>query len=878
MQALRLNSRGSRFKAAILALLTAMSIWLSVGTLALSAGDATRIAVLPSIWILAILVAAGLVVAGFATAHVAQAWPLAISAVIWLPFLPWPVPDAFLIWQGPLEWLIWLLVAAGLVIARAPAVPRVLGDASRAPWVAAAVLAALALTVFSNVRSVMPGGDEPHYVAATQSLLHDGDLKVANNYAQGDYLDYFPGRLEPHYLVRALDGEIYSVHAPGVSVVILPAFALAGYAGSVVMIVLIASISAALTWRLAYRLSGADAASAWVGVAAVFFTAPYFFHTFAIYPEVIGSLCVLAGLWLLIELADGRVPSSAPLIAVGAGLAALPWLHSRFAVLAGVLGILVVARLAAHARAVANSVTFLSVPVVAGLGWFAFFYFVWGSPSPTAPYGADTSTSASYILRGLIGLLFDQQFGVLTTAPIYVAAAIGWVVLLRRNARLAVELLLIVVPYTITVASYAMWWAGSAAPARFLVSILPLAALPIAVAWKEAAKQPRRWFLLMLLVASVALIAPRAFVESGRLIINTRGAIDGTLVWLSSIVDLPLALPSVHRDGGTDAISYAAAWVSLFVAAIFVAARTLRLRRFGEAGASAAWTVSALAFASAATLAVAIVGDSHGASIVTPERSRLAVLDAYRPAIHQTIVALDASRQLTADEFLADMAITISAPAVRLNRVPAGEYAVETTSALVSGPLAMFVGRNDPPIEEPSLETMAAGGSQFRLRLPVAVQTLNVMARNDPGHGASWLSVRPLSVTAPPVGRNALRATRYGRARVFFFDDWAYLERDGFWTRADGEATVVIDTDDSSISGLPMSVTAGQVPTTIQLSIGGWSERLALEPGQKRNVVLPPPVDGTWTLRIRSGAGFRPSEREAGNRDVRKLAAWMTIP
>ena len=72
---------------------------------------------------------------------------------------------------------------------------------------------------------MIPGGDEPHYLAATQSLLHDGDLRVANNYANGDYLEYFPGRLEPHFLKRAASGEIYSIHAPGVSVIVLPAFA-----------------------------------------------------------------------------------------------------------------------------------------------------------------------------------------------------------------------------------------------------------------------------------------------------------------------------------------------------------------------------------------------------------------------------------------------------------------------------------------------------------------------------------------------------------------------------------------------------------------------------------------------------------------------------
>ena len=715
----------------------------------------------------------------------------------------------------------------------------------------------------------MPGGDEPHYVAATQSLLHEADLKVANNYAQGDYLDYFPGRLEPHYLVRGVGGEIYSVHAPGVSVIILPAFALAGYAGSVAMIVLIAALGAALTWRLAYRISGADAGSAWVGVAAVFFTAPYFFHTFAIYPEVIGSLCVLTGVWLLVELAGGRTPSTRALIAVGAALATLPWLHSRFAVLAGIIGILAAARLATRARAVATVVTFLSVPAVAGAAWFAFFYFTWGSPSPTAPYGADTSTSASYIVRGLIGLLVDQQFGVLTTAPIYAVAVIGWIVLLRRDSRLAIELLLIVVPYSLTVASYAMWWAGSAAPARFLVSILPLAALPIAVAWKAH----RRSFVMVLLLASIALILPRALVESGRLIINNRGAIDGTLMFLSSLVDLPLGLPSVHRDGGTDAIRAAAVWLALFVGAATIASLV------AKRGLAVTWTVSALTFAIATTMAVGVVGAFQDAAIPTPDRSRLAAIGAYRPAMHRTVVAIDANRRLTADEFLSDMSIDINAPAVRLNRVPAGDYEIKvTTPPLAPGPLAVFVGRNDPPIEAPQLDELVEGQPQFRLRLPVAVQTLNLMARGGVGQGASWLTVTPVQPKTASVDRYALRATRYGHARVFFFDDWAYLEADGFWTRADGEATVVIDADDASkLSGLPISVTAGLVPTTVQLSIGSWEQRLVLEPGQKQDLALPPPVEGTWTLRIRSGAGFRPSEREPGNRDVRKLAAWFAI-
>ncbi len=125
--------------------------------------------------------------------------------------------------------------------------------------------------------------------------MHDADLRVANNYANGEYLEYFPGRLEPHFLKRSSSGEIYSIHAPGVSVIVLPAFAVAGYAGAVVTMILIAAITAALAWRIAWRVSG-SAAAAWISVLAVFGTAPYFFHTFTIYPEIIGGFIVTVAL------------------------------------------------------------------------------------------------------------------------------------------------------------------------------------------------------------------------------------------------------------------------------------------------------------------------------------------------------------------------------------------------------------------------------------------------------------------------------------------------------------------------------------------------------------------------------------------------------
>jgi hypothetical protein len=849
--------------ASLLALLTAVSIWLSLGTVAVYGGDTSRIAALPSFWILGLLAVAAVAIARLAKLRLDQAWPLAISVVLWLPFFPGDLPPSFLMWEGPIEGIFWLCVLVGLIAARQRAMPRLLSDPAVAPWIAAAVLMASWCLVFSQVRSVIPGGDEPHYLAATQSLLHDGDLRVANNYAKGEYLDYFPGKLEPHFLKRATSGEIYSIHAPGVSVIVLPAFAIAGYLGAVATMMLIAAFTAMLTWRLAFRVSG-DAGGAWAGTMAVFASAPYFFHAFTIYPEVIGSFCVVYGVSLLIDLADGRDVTSRSLVAVGSALAMLPWLHSRFAILAAVLGLLIVARLTQRRGAAAAIAKFLAVPSIAGIAWFAFFYLIWGSPSPAAPYGADTSTSASYIARGLIGLLVDQQFGVLTTAPIYLIAIAGIATLARRRPRLAIELGLIVVPYAIAVASYAMWWAGNAAPARFVVSILPLAALPIATAWPKS-----RIIAGFLLLLSVALLFPRAFVDSGRFIYNNRSGFDATLLWLSSSVDLPSALPSVHANGGLVAIRDAAIWVLCLGIAVVCMAATSRRAHIG-----AQFAIGGLILAVTVMTATRAAWSLDQFNVVEYYRSEVSAFERFRPSWQTTFVD-SAWHWRSSQDFIGQVSLKwYVQPSQGIGRIPAGEYEVMAGDTTPIHHVAMFVARNDPPIDAPSLEALRASPG-FRFRLPVTVRTFNL--RPEPSGGAE-VRLRPVGVVEPPTRRPAIRATRYGDARAFFFDDWAYPESDGFWTRANGTAEVVIDVDDrDGAAGLPISVTAGPVATSVTIATAGWRQSISLAPGQKQDMVLPPTSDGVWPIRITSGAGSRPSEREPGNDDVRALAAWIVV-
>ena len=167
----------------------------------------------------------------------------------------------------------------------------------------------------------------------------------------------------------------------------------------------------------------------------------------------------------------------------GICLAALPWLHTKFVVLLAALTAFLLLRLRHRLRSAAA----LLLPiVVSSAAWFGFFYVVYGTPDPTAPYGASADLSVRFanLPRSLLGLLLDQKFGLLVYSPVYFVAGAGAWFLLRDRGRLGLTLALLVTTllFVASTGRYYMWWGGTKAPARFLVPALPLVAPMIAAA------------------------------------------------------------------------------------------------------------------------------------------------------------------------------------------------------------------------------------------------------------------------------------------------------------------------------------------------------------------------------------------------------------
>jgi hypothetical protein len=424
-------------------------------------------------------------------------------------------------WSGPLALLPWVGAGAAAIAS----LWRTGGWDGRRPRL---VAGATALAVYSSaawsVAPTLPGGDEPHYLIITQSLLTDGDLKIENNHQRRDYRAYFAGEIRPDFVRRGRDGQIYSIHAPGLPALVAPAFAVGGYRAVVTLLIVLSAFGSALAWHLAWlRTRRSDAA--WFGWAVVTLGVTTVFTPSRSIRTASGGDRP-DGVWALMRMQGikpglhGRVAPGHEVAAYttrvwllhGAALALLPWLHSRFALLAGTLGALILLRLWSAPNRLRSSAAFLVIPAVSCAGWIGYFVAIYGAADPSAPYGGGDLGSAAYIADGLAGLFFDQRFGLLTYAPVLVFAIAGFAIM--RN-RLAVELLLVIVPYLLVVTNFRMWWAGWSAPARFTVPILLLLAIPAAEAWTAIRRRGTRATALAALLFTVLATFMLVFVEQG---------------------------------------------------------------------------------------------------------------------------------------------------------------------------------------------------------------------------------------------------------------------------------------------------------------------------------------------------------------------------
>jgi len=719
-------------------LCAAVALWITGGALTVMdrAGD-PRMGLLPSPWWLLALVATfaafGLVASRrlvrlntFWISRMKVFWISAVVFLPWLPWLPFDIPRAFFLWVGPLSIAIWIAIA---IVLLAPLRHRILPGSPRGATAAAGILAACVyLFAARQTAPRLPSGDEPHYLIIAQSLLSDHDLKIENNHQRGDYREYWRGALRPDYLNRGRNGAIYSVHAPGLPAIVAPAFAAFGYSGVTVFLAIVSALGSALAWRVAWEVSG-DAPASWFAWAGVALSAPMVFQSFVVYPDALAAALILVGVHAL-----SRGTSASPRMLLGAGVALslLPWLHTRLVLAAATIGLLIVLRNLKHDRWRARLATFLTIPVIGAICWFAFFFAVYGTPDPRAPYGGSSQSSFANLLAGVIGLLFDQQFGILPNAPVYLLAISGFGQLAGVNRRLAIELALIVIPYAVAVAAFQMWWGGLSSPARFLVPILWTLVIPIAVSVRESKSAPMRVTAVGSLMVSLMITAALSTVDRGALVYNTRDGAARLLLWAAPLVNATLAFPSVFRDRPATALLQSMVWVLAILAILAAGHATMKRWR----SLTATMIVMAIVGAVGVMAAASGVWYLNRADPLMPFPAGVDLLAKYRDDSGQWLIAYSPLRRLP----------LLDAP--RLVSLPIGAPGRDARRIRHYGPATVIWVDGEAELERPGAWVFGRARATFLVE-PESADVATLYLRNVPAANRVTVRSSAFSVEIP---------------------------------------------------------------------------------------------------------------------------------
>jgi hypothetical protein len=432
-----------------------------------------------------------------------------------------------------------------------------------------------------------PTGDQPLYLMDTISLVQDGDLNVANNYAQHDEDKFyklaphptpFAGQSAPYPLPPQLAAstarppvEQYSYHPPGLGILLVPAW-IAGswfalwWPATIVFMCLIGALVGLNAFLLAYELTGrlSIAWAVWLPLAC---SSPIMSYSLLLFTELPTGLLLI---YAFRRLALGwRANRPWQLALAGAAIGYIPWLAWRCLPLTAVLIIYAAVQWWRYRQAERDP----APPARRGQGsgqrlraglWLlapalglllllvAYNLFVFGTPGPNTvaragaepavfhwPWGG--SHELMLFINGAFALLFDQQWGLLPHTPLYVLAAGGAIAMCRlgrqADRRLLGWLALLTLPYFAMIAAFEYWGGLWGPPGRYLTTLVPLLAGPLAMA---GAALGRNWLyrLIYVLLALPGLAYMALVMRDPRLMFPAGRGYFWT--WLATSPDSPL--------------------------------------------------------------------------------------------------------------------------------------------------------------------------------------------------------------------------------------------------------------------------------------------------------------------------------------------------
>lgn len=355
------------------------------------------------------------------------------------------------------------------------------------PW--AAVIAFILVTGFGArfFGGVGTSGDEPHYLIITQSILEDGDFDIKNNYIDQTYKKFFADDIEPHVnakITESSDPHWYSVHGPGLSLLLLPFVMLLGYKIGPIVFMIVAEVIAIIAGVILARTITEKKWSLFIGALFALSVQMFAFAGHA-YPDMVVGAIVPIVCYLVYR------NQHRPWVEIVIGLLCvlLAWLHVRMGLVAGSVILIALWNIwkldERRSQKIFRTFLLLS-PFVLGLAMMQVLFYNWFQAwTPLGIWKGDSRMFMVNPLKVLLAWAFDPSKGVMILSPIWFMAVIGFIQWFRQGKRLLLLVLAVTLPSILLQANFLDWGAGWCPPGRYLVDFLPAFLPAIIVGFQE---------------------------------------------------------------------------------------------------------------------------------------------------------------------------------------------------------------------------------------------------------------------------------------------------------------------------------------------------------------------------------------------------------
>ncbi|MBA5685760.1 hypothetical protein [Rugamonas apoptosis] len=344
-------------------------------------------------------------------------------------------------------------------------------------------------------------GDEPHYLIMANGLAQHGALEQTVPYTEA----FLPSGREKFGIppqsakfspenMHTIVGQHghFNMHNLGLPLLLAMPFAAGGIVGAKLFMMLCGALAVLLCWHVS-GVFAANRLHRWLAVCATCIAMPLVPAANQVYPDLLAGVLALLGLYWFstTQVARGRGAELALAVAV----AYLPWLQIKFGPTCAAIVLAVVARIYRDSGDLRRIARILAVAGVSCLLLVTYNFYAYGKLS--GPYLADAIEASKTSVMVMLGLLFDQNQGLLMLNPINLVGllAIGWLYRAQRALALlwSIVFLSLIVPNGL----HPNWYGGWCFSGRFGWAGAIVFLMPTLYGLLEIARRKARLFYAM---------------------------------------------------------------------------------------------------------------------------------------------------------------------------------------------------------------------------------------------------------------------------------------------------------------------------------------------------------------------------------------------